>query len=371
MNTPGRNSYSFDVFISYASKDNAIADQICNYLEDNGVRCWIAPRNVRPGYLYGAEIVSAIKLCKALILVYSGTSNTSKHVINEIDIAFGKNKIIIPFKIEDVPMTDSMEYYLNNKHWIDATHDMHDLLKTLLTQCERLSIEADYGQITINDIDQFEKEHDSHADKSKLHNDRWQQSARSGHFTDPRDGNQYKWVKIGNQIWMAENLRYIPHISPKNIESGVWVYGYEGWDINEAKQTTYYKDYGCLYDLESARKLCPSGWHLPSNDEWLELTDYIGGAEIAGGKLKEKGTKHWNFANEEDKNIFGFSALPAGSRNENSRFDIVGQDGIWWSNSEYRKNVGWNWSINCKSSIFYRSTSGIWHGFSVRYVKDS
>lgn len=109
-----------DVFISYSSKDKLTADAICHALEHTGVRCWIAPRDVRAGFKYGAEIIGAIRDCRAMVLVFSVNSSRSEHVQNEIERAFGHEKIIIPFRIENAPMDDNLEYFLSSKHWIDA-----------------------------------------------------------------------------------------------------------------------------------------------------------------------------------------------------------------------------------------------------------
>src|SRR5690554_6870297 len=118
----------------------------------------------------------------------------------------------------------------------------------------------------------------------------------SGTFTDTRDGNVYNWVKIGNQIWMAENLAYLPEVVHSNAEfqtqssngqPGYGVYGYDGNDVATAKSQSNYTTYGVLYNWYAAMNgaessmanpsgvqgVCPDGWHLPSDDEWHELID--------------------------------------------------------------------------------------------------
>jgi uncharacterized protein (TIGR02145 family) len=360
---------SFDVFISYSAKDLVIAEDICSYLEKNGVRCWMAPRDVRPGNLYGAEIVAAIKVCKVLVLVYSRHSNSSKHVINEIDIAFGKDKIIIPFKIEDTPLSESMEYYLNNKHWIDATLSMRDHFSSLLTHCKRLSQRQIISSGMVGASAKVASIQNPPATQQDRNKDYSLQSGNSGYFTDPRDGNQYKWVKIGNQNWMAENLRYMPHVSPANVQGGIWVYDYEGYDVNEAIKTENYKVYGCLYDWETAHKSCPPGWRLPADEDWNELVALCGGEKVAGGKLKAVGTKHWASPNEGADNSFNFSALPGGYRyRRGGRIDSVGYCGIWWSSKEgiissvRGRSLFYN-NASVRRNYFFKA-----YGFSVRCV---
>jgi tetratricopeptide (TPR) repeat protein len=126
------------VFISYSSKDIAIANEICSMIEKNGMDCWIAPRDVTPGSNYGKEIVDAIKASKVMVLIFSGYSNKSKHVANEIDIAFNNEKTIIPFKIEDIAPGDLLEYYLGNKQWIAASHNPRQYFCDLLNQLNKL-----------------------------------------------------------------------------------------------------------------------------------------------------------------------------------------------------------------------------------------
>ena len=138
--------------------------------------------------------------------------------------------------------------------------------------------------------------------------------ASGGVFTDTRDGKKYKFVKIGNQTWMAENLNY--------NASGSKCYDNNSYNCVE---------YGRLYNWEAAKKACPKGWHLPSDAEWTKLTSHIGGTSSAGAKLKSK--SGWdNNGNGTDN--FDFSALPGGDGG-GTNFGNVGSDGYWWSSTEY------------------------------------
>jgi len=102
----------------------------------------------------------------------------------------------------------------------------------------------------------------------------------SGTFIDSRDNHEYKWVKIGNQIWMAENLAYLPavnHVKPDtSIMSHYYIYGHDSTDVNAAKATYNYDTYGVLYDCSAALISCPAGWHLPSDAEWKQLEIDLG-----------------------------------------------------------------------------------------------
>jgi tetratricopeptide (TPR) repeat protein len=127
----------FDVFMSYSSKDKSIADAVCAGLENEKIRCWMAPRDVLPGTPYAEALIEAIDDCTLMVLVFSENSNTSPQVQREVERAVAKGKAIIPFRIKDVPMTKSMEYYLSVPHWLDAlTPPMEKHLRRL---CETVS----------------------------------------------------------------------------------------------------------------------------------------------------------------------------------------------------------------------------------------
>lgn len=114
-----------DIFISYSSKNKKTADAVCAALEENGMRCWIAPRDITPGKEWGEAIVTAISESKIMVLIFSAAANQSQQVLREVERAVNKNVIIVPFRIEDVVPTKSMEYFLYSTHWLDAlTPDM-------------------------------------------------------------------------------------------------------------------------------------------------------------------------------------------------------------------------------------------------------
>ena len=108
------------VFISHSSKDKAIAEEICRYLEDNGVGCWIAPRDVTPGKNYGAAIVDAIDECGVFVLVLTSDSNNSNQVVREVERAASSNSVIIPLRVEPVEPSRNLEFYVSSSHWLDA-----------------------------------------------------------------------------------------------------------------------------------------------------------------------------------------------------------------------------------------------------------
>src|ERR1700731_4519929 len=111
---------AFDTFISYSSQDKTAADAVCAVLEHTGIRCWIAPRDIRPGGEYGGAIVEAIDQCRVMVLIFSSSANNSRQIHREIERAVSKGVPIIPVRIEEVIPTKSMEYFLGAIHWLDA-----------------------------------------------------------------------------------------------------------------------------------------------------------------------------------------------------------------------------------------------------------
>jgi TIR domain len=108
-------------FISHSSKDKAIAETVCRFLEAKGISCWIAPRDVTPGKNYGAAIVEAIDECKVFVLILSGESNQSGQVVREVERAANANSVIIPLRVEPVQPSRDLEFYVSSSHWLDAT----------------------------------------------------------------------------------------------------------------------------------------------------------------------------------------------------------------------------------------------------------
>lgn len=109
-----------DVFISYAQEDKPIADAVCVKLESRHIRCWIAPRDVAVGKNFPEAIMEGIEGCKIIVMIFSSYSNASPHVLRELTTAVNKGRIIVPFRIEDVPPSKSMEYLMSVPHWMDA-----------------------------------------------------------------------------------------------------------------------------------------------------------------------------------------------------------------------------------------------------------
>jgi len=193
------------------------------------------------------------------------------------------------------------------------------------------------------------------------------------------DGNIYHTITIGTQIWMVENLkvtRYndgsnIPFITDNTSWSALTTPGY-CWYNNDA--TTNKNIYGALYNWFTVNtgKLCPSGWHVPSDVEWQTLSNNLGGNSVAGGKLKEAGTSHWHSPNVGATNESGFTALPGSCRNSNGTFYTANYSGLYWGSNVFVNSPVSSWFCEIESSnanvyigVFNKPT-----GLSVRCIKD-
>jgi uncharacterized protein (TIGR02145 family) len=191
------------------------------------------------------------------------------------------------------------------------------------------------------------------------------------------DSNVYKTVAIGTQIWMAENLK-VTHFNngdsiPNIPDSTAWK------NMNSAALCNYNNDkiivstYGRLYNwyaVVDIRNICPFGWHIPSDNEWTSLSNYLGGNNIAGGKMKEEGIAHWSSPNIGATNETGFTALPGGSRDSGGVFKYIGSDGGWWTCTENDSISAFLWSMYYLNTRLSRKDFYKKDGFSVRCVKN-
>ena len=207
-------------------------------------------------------------------------------------------------------------------------------------------------------------------------------------FTDKRDGQVYRIVRVGGQTWFAENLNYAAEGSKCYGEDGrVWVSRYKITTISTAEVEANCAKYGRLYDWATALKACPAGYRLASDEEWTALVDYAGGKETAGTKLKS--AVGWN-EDGNGTNDFGWSALPGGfgygcsplpgiavvelyrSINEDVEFDYdyAGNFGFWWSATEYDADAAWSRLMYYDFEFVDRGDSYKTRLYSVRCVQN-
>ena len=201
----------------------------------------------------------------------------------------------------------------------------------------------------------------------------------SGTVTD-YEGNTYKTVVIGNQKWMAENLRNthlangqaIPEVTSASVWDTLYTPGYS-WRNND--EATYKIPYGALYNWYAlnATSLCPSGFHVPSEKDMLILETFLGGRPISGGKLKEEGLRHWDGPNTGASNITGFAMLPGGYREGSGTagFYELGRGGYLWTSVVENAGSGpWYWGFNKDYEQTDRGWTLLTTGLSVRCLED-
>ncbi len=208
-----------------------------------------------------------------------------------------------------------------------------------------------------------------------------------GNFVDSRDATIYGWVKLGEQVWMTENLKYtgseIKHITDKNE----WYNdNYDGWCFLD-NNPDYADEYGVLYQWEAAKLSCPDGWHLPSVKEWHQLEDYL----IANGYYYNDVPKNiakslasdfgWvestyegaigNSDYPDCRNKTNFSALPGGKRyGYPGTFNDIMFEGYWWTSTDYKTSLAYLFSLSCDSTILISRGESKNDGFSVRCIKN-
>jgi uncharacterized protein (TIGR02145 family) len=192
------------------------------------------------------------------------------------------------------------------------------------------------------------------------------------------DGNVYHTVVIGKQAWLAENLAVTRYRNGDSIaravDSAAWVDAPGGAACSYKNTNENAATYGRLYNWNAVadpRKICPGGWHVPSETEWSALAEFLGGEGSAGGKLKEAGTGRWMDPNTGATNASGFTALPAGYRNDEGLFANLTGSAVFWTSTEHDTAHGWYrylyFNYNGIYKDFYHNKA---HGFSVRCLMD-
>jgi uncharacterized protein (TIGR02145 family) len=198
----------------------------------------------------------------------------------------------------------------------------------------------------------------------------------SGTMTDI-DGHVYDVMTIGTQEWMAENLKVthyrngdpISNITDGTAWSNLTTEAYCAYN-NYLDDYAHYGELYNWYAVTDSRNIAPIGWHVPTDADWAILTDYLGGAVVAGGKLKETGTYHWQSPNTGATDESGFTALPGGNRQTGGVFSNKGESGGWWSSTEVNASEAFCLFMSCSNSGAYKVNYDKKIGYSVRCVKD-
>ena len=191
------------------------------------------------------------------------------------------------------------------------------------------------------------------------------------------DGYTYKTDTIGNQIWMKENLKTAKFRNGDpipGVESGSsWTALSTGafcWYNNDMDQEYVYGKLYNWYAVNDARKLCPVGWHIPTESDWNTLITFLNGVNLAGGKMKESGLQYWNDPNIGATNESGFSGLPGGLRDFNGNFVFIGDSGFWWGTPAGSNGDAYTQSLNTNSTSTINFYEDRRSGASVRCIRD-
>jgi uncharacterized protein (TIGR02145 family) len=191
------------------------------------------------------------------------------------------------------------------------------------------------------------------------------------------DGNTYNTVNINTQVWMKENLKVTHYNNGNPIENvtdnGAWgalgTGAYSAYN-NDANTSAVYGNMYNFYAVIDSRKICPAGWHVPADWEWNNLLTFLGGASVAGGKLKEAGTAHWTSPNTGATNTSGFTLLPGGLRMTSGSFvQLNGFSYTWTSTDQDTYNALYNW-IGSSSAANNGNIGSKTYGMSVRCIRD-
>lgn len=191
------------------------------------------------------------------------------------------------------------------------------------------------------------------------------------------DGHVYSVVKIGTQLWTAENLRATKYNDGKPIplvtNNAEWEsLNSAGFCWYDNDSDSYKEEYGALYnwDAVNSGKLAPVGWHVATDADFAALTKFLGSDSVAGGKLKEKSTTHWAVPNTGATNASGFTAIPGGFRHLDGRFFEIGQSNNLWTSSHATSDFEFCWGLGYNYKNISRNVYDKRYGFSVRCVKD-
>ena len=403
-----------DVFISHSSADSKLAYAMCDYLEEKGIRCWIAPRDIPGGEKYGKSIIMGLKTCKIMVVLFNKNSNASEAVEMEVERSFHYKLTLIPFKLDETIPSDSLEFFFGSFQWLNATKGKpEDHFDLLYQNCARalgkkespIKVKPILPKITgkkespikVKPILPKTTEKKENPIKEKpilpLTNEKKESSIKVKPIlpktTEKKENsankeNEIKIIGEGNysndeiQIWTSKNLDVetyrngtkIPQVQDKKawskLTTGAWCY-YENKTANGTK-------YGKLYNwyaVNDPRGLAPKGYHIPEFwAEWSFLNE-MDGEEDSGSKIKS--TTGWD-NNGNGTNTKGFNGLPGGYRTDDGNFLSIGECAYWWSSTVDDTEGFWRRATSWAAYLGARSWAGgpfkLGTGCSVRCVRD-
>ena len=391
-----------DVFISHSSADSKLAYAMCDCLEEKGIRCWIAPRDIPGGEKYGKSIIMGLKTCKIMVVLFNRNSNASEAVEMEVERSFHYKLTLIPFKLDETIPSDSLEFFFGSFQWLNATKGKpEDHFDLLYQNCARalgkkespIKVKPILPKITGKKESPIKvkpilpkiagKKESSIKVKpilpkttEKKENPAIKENEIKIFGEGEQEGEIQIWKSINLDVETYRNGTKIPQVQDKKawskLTTGAWCY-YENKTANGTK-------YGKLYNwyaVNDPRGLAPKGFHIPTNSEWTlilqGLTEDEDDFDIAGTKMKS--TTGWD-NNGNGTNTNGFNGLPGGYRTSDGNFLSIGECGMWWTSSVqdtegfWRRATSWvNWLHAdvgpLQGGVLYLQT-----GCSVRCLRD-
>lgn len=368
-----------DIFISYSSKQKSIADGVCHYLEENGFKCWMAPRDIPIGSEYGDLIEEAIKVSKAVVLVFSEAASISKWVKGEINVAFTEDKPILPFRVDETEVKGGFRVMLNMMHWIDAFPQYADRLPDLLNsvcgflgrQPQKVSDERERLETDRKAKEEAERERLGREQKTKLANGHeyvdlglpsgtlWA-TCNLGANKPEEYGDYFAWGEIhpktkygwGTYKYSKTKKRLFKTEELITKYCGEVEFGYDGFTDGLAELQA---------SDDAAAANWGNGWYTPKREQWDELM-----ANTNSEWTTRNGVEGRLFTSKKNgQTLF----LPAAGNRWESELNNAGSFGYYWSSSLRTSCPDYAWYFYFRSGRtgVYGSHRG--YGRSVRAVR--
>ena len=351
-----------DVFISHSSADSKLAYAMCDCLEEKGIRCWIAPRDIPGGEKYGKSIIMGLKTCKIMVVLFNRNANASEAVEMEVERSFHYKLTLIPFKLDETIPSDSLEFFFGSFQWLNATKGKpEDHFDLLYQNCAR-ALGKKESPIKVKPILPKTTE--------KKENPAIKENEIKIFGEGEHEGEIQIWKSINLDVETYRNGTKIPQVQDKKAWSkltyGAWCY-YENKTANGTKYGKLYNGYA----VNDPRGLAPKGFHIPDFwGEWYFLNDFDG-EEDSGSKIKS--TTGWD-NNGNGTNTKGFNGLPGGYRTDDGNFLSIGECAYWWSSEVDETEGFWrratSWAAYLGAGFWAGDTFKLRTGCSVRCVRD-
>ncbi len=355
-------NFEYDVFLSFSAKDTVIAREIWEKLEEHQLEVFWSDNYLKKelGINWFKKVEEALEQSRHLVVLVTKNSLNSEWVQREYQAFLNscykeKSRRLVPLlgheiRISDMPLF--MQQFQSFR--LEDTIGVYRLVDLLQINSIRRKKEA-------AEREKRKQEEQLLKEKLKLEEDNKNLDQNSSNinrfelseFEDPRDHSKYRTIKIGNQVWFAENLRY------QTPESRLYK--------NNAE---YAETFGRLYNWLDAQNACPAGWRIPDYGDWEELIMAFGGYRVAGEKLKHSSAVFSDISELEHDFNSGFSALYGGMGIENG-YGYLRKSAYFWSSDEYNEQNAWRYALYVRSKGIHKEHLEKELYYSVRCIRNS